>query len=361
MNSNRSYMKFIFTIVVSSTIFLYLMDGSIATMNLKQLLPIDDQVIEVEKNIRSKLSKLICSDCHDSNLQLTADETTTQKDQSPTLFNVFINMAVHKSFPNNSEVVPITHQGPRRVLLERIDEQTKQINDCNNMVKDLSDLASNLKKSNDECEIESYINIVRREELCSKQMEEIHTKCSKDVTNCNSAIENLAFWMNESKTCSKSSQHVIMELEQCKVNISQLTDAYDAFKSEVVRTANATDSILSSCKSQEAACLSNNKNLSTTISLIGRNYATCNASLSHTEAKILESNQQNTELNDQLSGLQQVVQDKNKDLVAITTRLHVFIFALIICNTILNFFCYLTPGRSIWKKLCRCCKRSWSS
>lgn len=326
IDSNRSNMKFIFSILVFSTIFLYLLDSSIASMNLKQLLPIDSQVMEVEKNTRSKLSKLVCSDCHDSNLQLTADETiTAEKATSPSLFNVFINMAVHKINPNNSDLVPITHQGPRRVLLERIDEQSKQINDCNKIVKDLSDLSSRLKKSNDECEIESYSTLIKREENCSKQIEEIRSKCSKDVTDCTTANEKFAFWMNESKTCSKSSQHVVKELELCKVNISRLNYSYEAFKTEVAKKANATDSMLSICKIQEAACQSNMKNLSSTISHIGHNYATCNASLSRTEAKILESTQQNTELNSQLSGLQQVVQDKNRDLVAITTRLRIII------------------------------------
>lgn len=320
IDSNRINMKFIFSILVFSTIFLYLFDSSLASMNLKQLLPIDSEVMELEKNTRSKLSKLVCSDCHDSNLQLTADETTSEKVNSPSLFNVFINMAVHKVNQNNSDLVPITHQGPRRVLLERIDEQTRQINDCNKMVKDLSDLSSRLKKSYDECEIESYSNLVKREESCAKQIEEIRYKFSQEATDCNTASEKISFWMNESKTCSKSSQYVLMDLEQCKVNTSRLNYSYEAFKTEVAKKANATDSMLSSCKSQGAACQSSMKNLSSTITHIGYNYATCNASLSRTEAKILESIQQNTELNSQLSGLQQVVQDKNRDLVAITSR-----------------------------------------
>ena len=261
-------------------------------MNLKQLLPIDNHITEMKKYARSKISKFVCSDCYDSNLILTADTA-----QEPSPFNVFINMTVHKSNPNSIDVAPITHQGPRRVLLERIDEQTKQINDCNKIVKDLADLTSSLKKSNDECELKAHINVVEREERCVKQLEEMR---SRDKSDCNTAHEQLTFWKNESKTCFKSSQYVLAEMKECNGTISRVAAS------------------LSSCRSQEAACLADARDLSSTSSLLSRNYASCNASLSRSEAAMQKSMQQVADLNLQLSVLRRLLRDENKEVAALS-------------------------------------------
>jgi hypothetical protein len=298
MRGLREYNRIIrinMSIIVIFTLFLHILEFSIANMNLKQLLPIDNQIAEMEKYARSKISKFVCSDCYDSNLILTAD--TAQEDKSPSPFNVFINMTVHKSNPNRIDVAPITHQGPRRVLLERIDEQTKQINDCNKIVKDFADLTSSLKKSNDECELKAHINAFEREERCVKQLEEMR---SRDKSDCNTAHEQLTFWKNESKTCFKSSQYVLAEMKECNGTMSRVAAS------------------LSSCRSQEAACLADARDLSSTSGLLSRNYASCNASLSRSEAAMQKSMQQVADLSLQLSVLRRLLRDENKEVAALS-------------------------------------------
>lgn len=210
----------VLTIPVLSIAFLCLSGFSNGAMQFKHLLSTTNTTLG-----EAKMHGWTCSHCHDSNKELIFDDPSKKaKEASASPVSIHINLTVHGE-KNSSSVVPITHQGPRRILLERIENQIKQINDCNKMVRNLSDYTSLLKNLNDECAIESYLKMIQLDESCMRRISDIQAKCSQSIVEYDRTKEDVAFWMNQSTICSKSSEFFFNELQQCKTNISELSYA----------------------------------------------------------------------------------------------------------------------------------------
>lgn len=217
---------------------------------------------------RQNLLKWKCHHCHDSNIELNNKFSAIgNADASP--INILINMTLHNGNISGNEIIPAARGGPRRILLARIDDQIRQINDYNRTVGSLNEKISDLMKSIDECYIESYKTLAKRDEQCFQQIKDINLNYSQSMIDYEEIRDSVSFWVNQSNVCSKSAEKTYLELQQCKVNVSELEQSLNVSMS----TANARVlATLSDCAMEKARFEQNTQNLSSELQ-------TCKSSL----------------------------------------------------------------------------------
>jgi hypothetical protein len=241
----------------------------------------------------------------------------------PENFLVNIKIDVKHSNYNDTghQLVPATHEGPRRVLLERIDHQLQEINDCNNRVHFLTEQAIELKKESDECVIQSYAAILKRNQECEKAMEEASRIESMLRSNYyllswefHQLRKNLSTLSASNTSMTERVASLQTQLEKCNHQLLSMSSSFDKLSVESQKSINTSESNL-------RFCLSRNANDSRTIaSQIGEisslelGKLACNESLSICEAGRASQSRNNAVLLDTVERLNSSVGQQAAEL-----------------------------------------------
>jgi len=248
-----------------------------------------------------------CTDCYDSNHFVLSNgkEIVESEHKLPSNLNVNIKIDVNNNLnpSNSSEIVPVMHQGPRRVLLQRIDEQSKQLQDCTLSVRNLSTSAADFKKAYDECVIQSYTSQLQlKEEFDTKykilldaeyNLKLKNSQLSAEVVDSNVQLELYSF---ESKEFAKNMADLQLKLNRCKNESTKVVSSNQQQHLDLQRKFDSSEALLKDCNSQKSTSLSDNRLLTNSLAEADEKIQKCIADLAQCSLLREESNYQISEL-----------------------------------------------------------------